>query len=70
MEFKLALNNKTHKEVEIKRIDFEKYLVIFKNIDGFCMAPLKAYKGKIPTENEIQLSVEDVLGELKEKLDG
>ena len=69
MEYKLSLTNKTHPEVEIKRIDFEKDLVIFKNRDGWNMAPLKLGKnkiGKIPTESELKASVEDVLGELKE----
>ena len=69
MEYKISLTSKTHPEVEIKRIDFEKDLVIFKNRDGWNMAPLKLGKnkiGKILTEDELKASVEAVLGELKE----
>lgn len=29
-------------------------------------APLKPIQGKIPTENELKLSVEDVLGEVED----
>lgn len=67
MKFKLSLTNKTHPEVEVKRIDFEKELVIFQNRDGWNMAPLKPIKGSIPTEDELIVSIEDVLGELKNK---
>lgn len=59
----LALENKTHPEVEILSIDIEHGSVTFRNSDGVCSAPLGEYKGDLPTADELAAAVSGVLGE-------
>uniref|UniRef100_A0A6M3JKM7 Uncharacterized protein n=1 Tax=viral metagenome TaxID=1070528 RepID=A0A6M3JKM7_9ZZZZ len=64
----IALDNKTHPEVELLLLDLEYNPVTFKNIDGACTAPLLKYETDLPTVEDYKASIEAVLGET-EKLE-
>ena len=60
---KIELNNQTHPEVEILAINIAGKTVDFKNRDGVCSCPYVAVDD-IPTESELQMAIEAVLGEV------
>ncbi len=59
----IALDNKTHPEVEVLMLDLEHKSVTFRNRDGVCSAPLLEYKTELPAVEDCKTSIEAVLGE-------